>query len=444
MKNNKLSVKELCEFIWYLEDKYNLLYLEIDGVKVWQYIRMDIYYLLAQKTGVLEKQNVSQNSFSVLYKNMVYLLKNSLFNNPFSINKKIENVIFTHNRSKKVDDENIDIYTKYFIDTLEDKNYISIEKPFQGNHIREKDSHTYYSDAILTTSILYGKIYKIKDKDKYETINNIQEEIEEKLKIKINLLAIFKKNIARFKVGYKAYSYIFSKIKPKRVYVVVGYAYMGDMIKAAKDLGIETIEFQHGVISKYHLGYSFPNKQNLEYFADTFYSWGNFWNKIVENSFDKIQNNGFTYFRNNQSKYKEIKKIDNKIVVISQTALGNQIMKETLNIINSLNEYQIFYKLHPEEFLKYKNYASYEELNSYDNIVFVEKDDLYLHLAESMYQIGVFSTALYEGIAFGCNTYLYNLPGMEYMEDLLESKNALMICKDTPLTPLPKVKVKFF
>jgi len=36
------NVKELCEFIWYLEDKYNLLDFEISGVKPWQAHRIEI------------------------------------------------------------------------------------------------------------------------------------------------------------------------------------------------------------------------------------------------------------------------------------------------------------------------------------------------------------------------------------------------------------------
>ena len=30
------TIKDLCEFIWYLENKYDLIDLEIDGVKIWQ------------------------------------------------------------------------------------------------------------------------------------------------------------------------------------------------------------------------------------------------------------------------------------------------------------------------------------------------------------------------------------------------------------------------
>ena len=55
------------------------------------------------------------------------------------------------------------------------------------------------------------------------------------------------------------------------------------IIKAAKDLNIETIELQHGTFSKYHLGYSFPGRRKkIDHFPDKFYSWGKYWNELIE------------------------------------------------------------------------------------------------------------------------------------------------------------------
>ena len=46
--------------------------------------------------------------------------------------------------------------------------------------------------------------------------------------------------------------------------------------------------------------------------------------------------------------------------------------------------------------------------------------DFYKLLAKSEYQAGVFSTALYEGVEFGCKTILFDLPGVEYMDKFIE------------------------
>ena len=432
MSNKVKTIKDLCEFIWYLEDKYNLLDFEIDNVKVWQYLRMEIYYLMAEELGVLDQRNKSQQSISVLIKNSFSLFKNMFIANPFlTLNNQKDVLVFTHNRSKKIEDKFEDIYTQFLVTDLRNSNksFLCFEKPFQGIHIRERDSNVMYLDFILSASILYGKLYRIKDKDSLGLIRKVEKEIDNATTNSIDLISLFKRNIGRYKLGNKLYLRLFKKIKPKVIYSVASYSYLGDMICAARTLGIRTIELQHGVISKYHMGYSFLKKQKLLYYSDVFYSWGNFWNKSVENTFDEVKSNGFQYFRDRSELYKNTLK-ENKILILSQTALGEKIMNETLKFVVMFSEFQILYKLHPEEYKMYKKYPSYSKLASYKNIIFVEECNLYEIMSKSKIQIGVFSTALYEGLGLSCNTFLYNLNGQEYMRDLIDSGHAKVLSVD--------------
>ena len=105
------SVKELCDKIWYLENKYNLLDFEIDGVKPWQFRRLHLYFTLSEKVGILEQ---SQPTLSIFRKaaRIFMLIKNSFLQNSFSCVKK-DVLVFTNERSKQVEGEYIDIYTEY-------------------------------------------------------------------------------------------------------------------------------------------------------------------------------------------------------------------------------------------------------------------------------------------------------------------------------------------
>ena len=432
------TIKDLCEFIWYLEDKYVLLDFEIDNVKVWQYLRMEIYYLMAEELGILEQRNKSQQSISVLIKNSFSLFKNIFIANPFlTLNKHKDVVVFTHNRSKKIEDKFEDIYTQSLVTDLRksNKSFLCFEKPFQGKHVREKDPNVKYQDFILLASILYGKLYRIKDKDSLGLIRQVEKEIENATNNSIDLISLIKRNVGRYKLGNKLYLSLFNKIQPKVIYSVASYSYLGDMICAAKTLGIKTIELQHGVISKYHMGYSFEKKQELLYYSDVFYSWGNFWNKSVSNTFNEVKSFGFQYFRDRIKRYNNKVK-ENKILILSQTALGEKIMNETLKLVNELSGFQILYKLHPEEYKMYKKYPSYSKLASNKNLKFVEECNLYQIMSESKIQIGVFSTALYEGVGLCCNTFLYNLNGLEYMKDLIDSGYAKVLSSDTDVSSI--------
>jgi len=63
------------------------------------------------------------------------------------------------------------------------------------------------------------------------------------------------------------------------------------------------------------------------------------------------------------------------------------------------------------------------------NVLSGDSCSLYELLGESAIQIGVYSTALYEGLALGCRTYLVELSGYRYMEPLVE-KGLCELVKD--------------
>ena len=81
----------------------------------------------------------------------------------------------------------------------------------------------------------------------------------------------------------------------------------------------------------------------------------------------------------------------------------------------------VSYKFHPGEYGRWKK--DYPWLVS-ANVRVVDNDSvpLYKLLAQSKMLIGVYSTVVYEGLGMGLRTILLNLPGIEYMEELVESK----------------------
>ena len=62
------------------------------------------------------------------------------------------------------------------------------------------------------------------------------------------------------------------------------------------------------------------------------------------------------------------------------------------------------------------------EASLFDNFEVIDNSEipLYRLLAESNYQVGAFSTAIYEGMMFGCKTFILDVPVVEYLDDLVE------------------------
>ncbi len=421
MKNIK-SVKDLCEFIWELEDKYNLIDFEINGVKPWQAHRIEIYYELGKQIGIFENELQRGMKKIDKLKAMANLLKNSLLHNPLHNLHQVDFLLFSHPRSKIVDGKPIDIYTNYFVEENSENNFFEFEEHFDGKHEREYKSYKRYLDYINLKRNINTHFINISLDDKQKNvIKNVQQEINNLNKnMNYDIASVLIQRTKKFLVTYKMYKEILQKTTPKEIYVVVSYG-RAELIKAAKDLGIKIVEFQHGTFSKYHLGYSYPNKKELDYFPDEFWVWNEYWQNLIEFPISKksVKIYPFQYLEKLRNQYDTNKKF-NQLVVLGQGGLTDRMAKKMLDNLDYFKRFNIIFKLHPEEYGRSDLYKNLSKLKIVLKVEIVEDIDLYGLLAQSKYQAGVFSTALYEGVEFRCKTILFNLPGVEYMDRFIE------------------------
>ena len=118
------------------------------------------------------------------------------------------------------------------------------------------------------------------------------------------------------------------------------------------------------------------------------------------------------------------------MLFLSQGVIGDRLSGLGLACAQRLPDYQIVFKLHPGEYARWKtDYPALVEASKLPNVEVVDHNerDLYLLMAESAVQVGVFSTAIYEGLALGCRTVLADLPGIEYMQRLIDAGHATKV-----------------
>ena len=115
-----------------------------------------------------------------------------------------------------------------------------------------------------------------------------------------------------------------------------------------------------------------------------------------------------------------IRKKKDSILFISQKTIGDDLSKFAVDLQNSGITQKIIYKLHPSEYKTWKE--TYPELSNSDITVVREEVPLYKLLSDSKTLVGVYSTVLYEGLGFGCDTYVLDLPGVENMDLSIKKK----------------------
>lgn len=423
------NMRDTREAFLVFEKKHQLLEYKIEGLEIWQCIRNSLFeHIISIQNGF----HVAHASISKIDKlrfvpNIIF---NSIFRNPFYIKKGIETIFLENPRkfeeSLNGEPINIDPYTHYFIKGFSGE-FEVLEDMYLFEHKKSVFSTNKYLDIFYLYNffIIKSKKSEISEKDKL-FLKKINNEINRSLKINLDLLGYIEKHFKSYYSQYKFYKKLFEKIKPKQLYLVCSYG-KGGIIKAAKENGVVVKEFQHGFLNSFHLGYHFPylnKKDSLVTFPDQLLIFGKFWSDIT--NFPLSEENIILYgypYLNNQIKKETIDSNRNKILFISQGTIGKELSQFFYSVAKELSDYNFIYKLHPGEVHGWQEkYPDLMKAKTLDNVEVRENGSIYEDFSEAFVQVGVYSTAIFEGIAFECKTILLSIPGIEYMEDLIETE----------------------
>lgn len=411
-----------------IEKKYNLLEFNIDGIYIWQYLRSYLFEKVRVEAGIMDEAHSQiSDTFRKILLIPKYLIS-SLIKNPFYISKRGRRLIFEHPRNIKQNNEYVDIFTHYLKVDLRNSNerFYTISARYLGKQYNW-NHYNYHKDFIELTARILRNFTSLHltnyEKNKIIAIEN---ELNKEFGISFDLYSLIITQLKSFKIYYKLYKKLLIRLKPVEIYLVVGYGFFGSLIKAAKELKIPVFELQHGIISKYHLGYSYPSikKNSLEYFPDYLIIWDALWKNAnyLPLSKDRLIVSNKNHLHNQYLKY-EKKKNEKQILIISQGTVGEEISNIIYKNYSVLKDYDILYKLHPGEYDRYNYYSHVPELKGKVNIKFLDDNstDLYQLLSVSKYVFGVYSTVLYEAMYFECEIYVLDLPGHEYFEDFISA-----------------------
>ncbi|MFX1370053.1 MAG: hypothetical protein ACFFAY_15780 [Promethearchaeota archaeon] len=256
----------------------------------------------------------------------------------------------------------------------------------------------------------------------------IKKEIHRRFNVDLDVERITLRLLGYRRIRLRYFGMVLKRIHPKAVVLVTSYG-KEDLIEAAKSLGVVTIELQHGVIHSYHPGYSFPGDlREKSTFPHALLVFGDYWLDSAEYPIgrNRILSVGYPYLEEELKKYSRTRK-EKQILVISQWTIGAELSKfaAELSEVKDLG-YRIIYKLHPLEYTGW--HEKYPWLSGAEiDVIVGSRKSIYELFAESSLQIGVYSTAVYEGLAFGLGTFIPDVHGADYSESLVEAGVAIKV-----------------
>lgn len=406
----------------------------------WESVRFSVHTELKQRLcghGVAHTQPIEYSAMDLcrLARLGVRILYNAIYRCPFLAPRGRRYLVFPHPRRKLAEDGFYDeLYIEPFLPELGLRRTVVVEKPVQWKH----SSPTRYGQPWYAESIMllakFASLFAKRHSALAEIApmaRNVRVYLQTHLETNVNVHSRLVQAAVKDASYRTVYTVLLRWLRPLRVIMVVSYN-NEPLVMAARDLEIPTIELQHGVITSFHFGYVVPCGEKKISFPDYLFTFGRYWSNTLNYSLtsDRVIPIGYPYFEQERRKYRNTSKA-NKVLIISQGNVGVHLSSFAVELAKMVpDSWQIVYKLHPGEYERWRN--EYPKLKSASDtkLLTVVEDNrapFYALLAESRWQIGVNSTAIFEGIGLGCNTILVNLPGIEYMEGLIEAGVAVVV-----------------
>lgn len=208
------------------------------------------------------------------------------------------------------------------------------------------------------------------------------------------------------------------RLRTRCVVEAVHYGMMNLLLsKAARELGIPSVELQHGTVYPAHSAYNLPIADS-PYSPDYFLAWGDWWIGQTRNfPARRAVSTGYPFLEDALARHpRKPRDGTPRVLFISQGTIGKRLSELAVELCRIMGpECRVTFKPHPNESKSWR--TLYPALA--DSGVEVAEDatrGIYSWLAEADAVVGVYSTAMIEGLVWGAKAYVFRaLPGSDTM-----------------------------
>lgn len=233
---------------------------------------------------------------------------------------------------------------------------------------------------------------------------------------------------------------LLARVQPRLITTVVGYRLVHQLLtQCARAHGIPVAELQHGTIGASHAGYNFAPGRRPATFPDHLLAFGDIWRDLTPGlplPAAQVHAIGYGWLELQRECYaRKTEGSVRHILFLSQRDIGRELSALAVEVQHALpaGAFKITYRLHPSEANGWRE--RYPALAaSAIHVETAQTRELYAAQAQADVQVGVYSTSLIEGIAFGLTTWLVTLPGHEQLAFLCERGLAQRVHNAAELT----------
>ena len=410
-----------------LEAEHVLFDHTVGGCRFWDYMRVEVFDNLVTQLGLLgQKHAVPDRTLRGFLKETRSITTSLVRRNPY-LAEPAELLFLGHPRRRlEADGTYWDAYSDPLLEGL-GRSALVIERPFFNRHFQPARSQRIaHLDAMALVSTGLRQLQG----DPLSAANDASlADLEHTLAVEfgahVPIRTMTRAKLRLRRSQLPCWRALLRRVKPRAMFLVVSYG-NEIPIEACRSLGIPTIELQHGVISPQNLGYHFPLPEcQKQLFPDWLFTFGDFWRTAARFPIpdERVVSIGYPYLEMQRATAVAAANSNDRrrVVFVSMRSIGAKLSRLAIEVANSprLRGAEVVYKLHPGERQTWRTDYPWL-LNAPLRVADGHTPHLYELFAQSTLQVGVYSTAMFEGLAFGLDTAIVRLPGYDAMQRMVE------------------------
>lgn len=404
-----------------IEHNNHLYDFHIGDFYPWIYIRNDIYGVIKAETNVEMVVYGGKKKLKGLA--VGQFLTNITLNSPLRKIRKCDYLFVCFPQRVKVDDEYECRFTDRLASLYKNTQTWEVWDKKQKHLTPAKSRYVVYLDYLdFLSNILSLLGLKKNSDDSSDCLKSFSSRIVDAFKNladnkldEYDVYKLLKKRYIQFVVRKPLIRRMLEIAKPE-VIVEICSQHVNLMIinNVASEMCIPTIELQHGLFTKENIVYSVSEKRYIKELPDYFFTFSDVITDNCGKSYGKLNavTMGYPFGELQKQRFAAKREgiVGNKSILVISTPLFRDDLKRTVEGLISLmsenkKQYKVVYRLHPTESVHdYQNWSVVQ--NGCVTICSFKEKDIYECFAESQYQIGCSSTALYEGMMMGLKTFV--------------------------------------
>jgi hypothetical protein len=393
------------------EQTNDLFSLEEDGLPTWDMVRYLVY--LDYMWDNFQEQRHKPRKLALVSSQLRRL--RSLV--AFLFRKPQPNLFFINSRDRLPDGRYYDRNANDFLQRMAGESHIleNFENP-EGKYL--------YPVSLFNFAYIFKRIYylfyRLRD------YSGLAEKINGELGLHWDNERI-NKVVGHFRGERLFYKWLFRFKRTKRVYVT--FAVPKALYCAARECGVESLEFQHGIIDRGHIAYNYPAAiadQKRVYCPDVLLTFSDFWCQDTHYPVGRIVPIGNTILADVETTDKTFDPKNLVMGFISADVFGQSLAELALEYIRLHPQDHIFFKLHPNQFSRRKEY--YKLFHDYPNIKVVTNEQPTERMVASCDAIVLIqSTIAYEALQAGIPVFIYKRMTYYRHDHIFNSPNVRLI-----------------